>query len=360
MKKILFLIPLFALLMGVYSCGDNEDFSNPHILTDDEMVLLHQKDSIDSINRAQFADLIIDLSTTLTVGESYEGKELEFDFSQITDLFGITLDELIEGLEDGSVASCIYVYDGTTYTLNSASPTAGSSWSYWVDSKGNPASWNNGSVVYAEWYGMYYSEDESASPNIMNVGQFPDALSEGDEVTFIPTLKYQGKTAAVRIKITIVAEEPFVDPESKPGTTPADMTKDITLTKDWDSEWGAAEYDAHDDLCNAFNMTTYELSTALDAGDLRVYLNEVSDSAPSYTAEPGGYWINSEGQATSYSNDSYIYTGVYFDYTASSIVIDMGNYPDETMCPKGITLTYKFIITDGTTTVTYNVTSNVN
>lgn len=204
MKKILFLIPLFALLMGVYSCDDNENYSNPHILTDAEITALHKKDSLDSVKRAQFADLIIDLSTTLNAGEMYEGKQLEFDFTQVTDLFGISLDDLISGLESGTVASCIYVYDGTNYTLNTASPTAGSSWSYWCDNKGNPCSWGSeGCSVYAEWYGMYYKDDESASPNVMNVGQFPDALSEGDEVMIIPTLKYQGKTAALRIKITI-------------------------------------------------------------------------------------------------------------------------------------------------------------
>jgi len=359
MKKILFLIPLFALLMGVYGCGDNENYSNPHILTDDELVALRQKDSIDSVNRAQFADLIIELNTTLNVGELYEGKELQFDFSQITDLFGLTLEELAAGVNDGTVASCIYVYDGTNYSLNSASTTAGSKWSYWVDSKGNPCSWGaTDCSVYAEWYG--YDIENGADPNVINVGQFPDALSEGDEVTLIPTLKYQGKTAAVRIKITIVAAAPFVDPESKPGTTPADMTKNITLTKDWDAEWGAATYDAHDDLCNAFNMTTYELATALEAGDLKVYLNEVTDGAPAYTANTGGYWINGEAQSTAYGSNSYIYTDVALDYEASTILIEMGNYPDESMCPKGVTLTYKFIFTNGTTTVTYNVTSTVN
>lgn len=198
------MIPLFALLMGVYSCDDNEDFSYPHILTDDELVALRKKDSIDSVNRAQFADLIIDLNTKLNAGEMYEGKELEFDFTQVTDLFGISLDDLIAGLESGTVASCIYVYDGSNYTLNTTSPTAGSSWSYWCDNKGNPTTWGaTGCSVYAEWYGMYYKDDESASPNVMNVGQYPDALSEGDEVMIIPSLRYQGKTAALRIKITI-------------------------------------------------------------------------------------------------------------------------------------------------------------
>lgn len=344
MKKILFLIPLFALLMGMYSCGDNEDFSNPHILTQEEMDTLRVKDSLANLN------VPLEFEYTVNMYDGWDNTGfLGLDMDAIGEKFGMTAEKAASAIQSLTITPTYWTEDGTKYTSDQC--TANGVWGFWMNNQGVPVTWNtDGFALYYQWNGS----------NGFDYGTSGENLSIGDVVHSTFKLEFQDSEVIIRITTNYLDPSTFVDPESKPGTTPADMTKDITLTKDWDSEWGAAEYDAHDDLCNAFNMTTYELSTALDAGDLRVYLNEVSDSTPSYTADPGGYWINSEGQATSYSNDSYIYTGVYFDYTASSIVIDMGNYPDETMCPKGITLTYKFIITDGTTTVTYNVTSNVN
>ena len=205
MKKILFLIPIFALLMGVYSCDDNDDCSKPHVLTQEEIDYMLEQDSLDSINRAQFADVIIDVSTTLNAGESYEGKAVDIDFSKVTDLFGLSVDEVAKGIEDGTVTPFVYVFNGSSYSENTSSPTASGLWGYWVDKTGAPCNWGaDGCAAYSEWYGSSDEETgEEGEPNIMRVGQFPDALSEGKVITMIPALKYQGKTAAVKITITI-------------------------------------------------------------------------------------------------------------------------------------------------------------
>lgn len=196
MRKILFLVPLFALLMTMHSCGDNEDVSVPHILTDAELQEMHRQDSIDSVNRNRYADFIVETSVELKAGGQYEGQEVAFDFNAIASFFGLSPEALAAGIDDKTVTACII--KGSNLSAYTDGSTANGNWGYWVDKQGDPMSWGTGCAAYCEWY----SDD---NPSVFYVGQFPDALQEGSQVTFIPALKYQGKTAAVKITITIVA-----------------------------------------------------------------------------------------------------------------------------------------------------------
>lgn len=342
MKKILFIIPLLALLMGVYSCGDNEDFSNPHILTQEEMDTLRVQDSLANLNTP------LELTYTVNIYDGKGGGFLEIDMDAIGTKFNMTASQAASAINALTITPTYETEDGTKYTSDQC--TANGVWGYWLNNQGVPTSWgSDGYAFYLEWDGT----------SGFNYGYNDGALVVGDVVHSTFKLEYQGSEVYVYITTNYLAADAFVDPEEKPGTTPADLTKDITLSKAWSDDWANETYDAHDELCNAFNMTTYELSEALDAGELKVYLNEVTDAEPSYTADPGGYWINSQGQSTNYGTDSYIFCGLYMDYTASSITISTGNYPDESMCPKGVSLSFKMIITNGTTTATYNVTVNI-
>lgn len=61
MKRLVYICILFTLFAGIIGCGDNSDFSNPHVLTADEVAELHRQDSLDSVRRAQInADLILE------------------------------------------------------------------------------------------------------------------------------------------------------------------------------------------------------------------------------------------------------------------------------------------------------------
>lgn len=345
MKKILFLIPLFALLMGVYSCDDNENYSNPHILTAEEMDTLRKIDSIKEAKKK--APLEYNYTVNMYEGAS-NGGTIEPDYDAIGEKFDLSAAQVISMIYSGEIAHTFWINNETEQYTGDC--TANGVMGYWMDGSGTP-------VKYATDECAWYLEWQENSGDI-NYGEFGGGHNViGDQANVMFKLVYRERTVLIHVTMNYLE---LTDTEERPGTTPADLTKDITLTKDWSDDWSAATYDAHDDLCNAFNMTTYELQSALNDGNLRIYLNEVSDSAPNYTANTGGYWINGDGQVTAYDSNSYIYTDVYFDVTAHEIYIEMGNYPDESMCPKGVTLTYKFIFTNGTTTVTYNVTSTVN
>lgn len=343
MKKILFLVPLFALLMGVYSCDDNEDYTNPHILTTEEMDTLRKSDSIKEAKKN--APLEFEYTVNMYSGaDNY--SSLEPDYDAIGEKFDLSAAQVVSMIQSGEIEHTFWINNETEQYTGDC--TANGVMGYWMDGTGTP-------VKYASETCAWFLEWQQSDGSIA-YGDFSNSAI-GDQANVMFKLVYRERTVLIHVTMNYLE---LTDTEEKPGTTPADLTKDITLTKDWSSSWDAATYDAHDDLCNAFNMTTYELSKALEAGEINIYLNEVTDGAPNYTANTGGYWINGDGQVTTYETNSYIYTVLSFDITEHAIVIEMGNYPSETMCPKGITLSYKFIITNGTTTVTYNVTSTVN
>ena len=68
MKKSIFsIIALGLLTLFAISCGENEDVSVAHVLTDDEIEELRRQDSIKNAQMSQInADLILEYTVELT------------------------------------------------------------------------------------------------------------------------------------------------------------------------------------------------------------------------------------------------------------------------------------------------------
>lgn len=70
MKKHLLYAALLGGLcsLGVTSCGDNEDVSREHVLTDAEIAEMARQDSIEEAQRNQInADLILEYTADITL-----------------------------------------------------------------------------------------------------------------------------------------------------------------------------------------------------------------------------------------------------------------------------------------------------
>ena len=72
MKTIFKYIPACAFMLAMMaSCGDNENFSKEHILTDDELKELARQDSILEAQKNQInADLILEYTANITISSN--------------------------------------------------------------------------------------------------------------------------------------------------------------------------------------------------------------------------------------------------------------------------------------------------
>ncbi|MCF0201971.1 MAG: DUF4859 domain-containing protein [Bacteroidaceae bacterium] len=270
MKKILFLVPLFALMMGFYSCNDNENVSYLHILTNEELAEMHRQDSIDSVNRSKInANLILDYECELFEGDAYEGKNIGIDFQPIADLFGMTVDELYNGINEGEVEPLFI--QGTTHQDWAQGCTANAPWGYWANVDGDACSWGQGSAVFTEWNG-----------EALTCGQMPETLALGDEITVLPGLRYGSNRAVIRLKVKIV----------KPQEIVAGIVYEDDLTINLTTNAGS--YDPHplefdyDAVCKAIGVS--QLST-----DMLVTYADASGKITNKQNADMGFWMDKTG-----------------------------------------------------------------
>jgi len=485
MKKIFNFFCALAMTASMSllnSCGDNDNFSSAHTLTDDEIAEMARQDSIKEAQRNSInADLILYYDVDITISSTaYDGGTVAVEMDKIAELFGLSTSDVLAVLngenEDLDVTG--FAIDGTTHADVGSSSNTNASWGHWWDANGDVTTWGDDAAVFAEF---------DAETSTFNVGQYPGHLTDGQTVTFIECLKYQDKRAAVvitatagargevtagvvntqkltltttpkssyeaeevpgfdldllmsdlgvsstdelswiavnadgsyaqeytadapgywydmegyagswgdnasvycgfydntvkvgqfpdhnasgsqltiyfgatandkieMVEITIIFKE-YEDPETAPEGTPESIEKDITLTKAYTNDYALVDYDLKDELRNAFKMTTYQIFKAIKSGDLKVYLQTISDEDPTYTADAPGYWIDGDGNATQWS------TGIVWLSLGSSeteLYLYGGNHPDN-CAPTGQTVNTKFIISCNGVTATYNVTYDV-
>ena len=72
-------------------------------------------------------------------------------------------------------------------------------------------------------------------------------------------------------------------------------------------------------------MTTYQIFSALKSGEMKVYLDEVSEEDPAYTAGTGEYWLTAEGKSCEWA-DGIAFGGLLS--TETSLVLEVGHHPD--------------------------------
>ena len=213
MKKIfLYLFMCVTALNFMASCGDNEDVSVPHILTDDEIAEIHRQDSIDSINKTKInAGLILEYTAEITVTPlGYDGAYVVLDTVKIAEYFGITCEGLRKGImnmrpdafggaQEGGAKITGFGINWTSRQDDMTAFNTNACWGHWWNGEGDICSWGDEARVFAEYdpEGGYF-----------HVGQMEGKLGDcvGKEIKFIEGLKYQDYRVA--IVITAVPKNP--------------------------------------------------------------------------------------------------------------------------------------------------------
>lgn len=301
MKKIFFYLFAFvAILGGLTACGDNENVSSVHILTDDEIA---QMEYLDSLKKAQLervdVDLLLDYEAHFYVSDnSYDGAYVYIDTVQIADLFGITPTQLAEGFwawwypEDYPNAPKIsgFAIEGSTHNDNLTASTSGSMWGHWWSATGDVTEWAaaEGTAAQAMLF-TEYDPDEGS----FHVGQFPTRLTAGSEYTIIEGLSYQGKRVGVRIKVYPEARE-----EVKAEVV---NTQSLSLS--------VAPNDAYATTLVEFDLekTLADLGISSIADAAFVALKPDGSYAQEYTAAPNGYYYDLDGFAGSWGENASIF-----------------------------------------------------
>lgn len=272
-----------------------------------------------------------DLNIKLTVNpDSYNPSPLAFDYDAV--LAAIGASELSPEM--------LVTYDADGGFVKDWNADSG----FWMSKEGPIGNWGENASAWLS-YGV-------TDPGTIGVCLMPGAHEAGD--VFVNPIGFINEDKVAMLSVTIEVID-YTDPETKPGTEPADIAKDIELTKVWSDDYASVDVNVKDDICKAFNMTTFELYNALNDGTIKVFINEVAEEAAYTGSEPGEYWVNGEGATTDWAG-GYFYTGLYIDYQNLVITIGAGNHPDN--CPNPFSLGYKLIVTNGTTTATFNVTAN--
>ncbi len=221
---------------------------------------------------------------------------------------------------------------------------------FWHDKDGFAGSWGDNASVFTHF---------DAETNTVVIGQMPEQMPEGSEVTVQFGALANNKIEMLDIHVKIIGYE---DPETAPEGTPESMEKDITISKVYDDAWGSTdELDVKEDLRNAFKMTTYQIFKAIKDGSLKMWVKEVGanaddEGAPKYTGEAPGYWLDGDGNAVDFGENAIGY--VFLGSSETTLTIFGGNHP-ENCSPTGQTIKTKYIIECNGVTVTYNITFDI-
>lgn len=308
MKQLIYIGVLFVLLAGVIGCGDNSDFSNLHILTDDEIAEMHRQDSLDSVKRAQInADLILEYTVPITIlANGYDGTNLYIDTVKIAEKFGITTAQLRKGIynmrsaewgtydDDTNVPKLTgFCIEGSSHNDNMTAYNTNACWGHWWDKDGNTTTWGDNARVFTEY---------DVNGGFFHVGQMPGLLEEGKSIKFIEGLKYQD----IRIAIVVTAI-----PE-KQGEVTAQIvnTQELNLKVTPNNEYVTTPLNF--DL--AKTLSDLGISTITDAKF--VALNADGSFAQEYSAAPNGFYYDKEGYAGSWGDNASVF--VTHPYSADS------------------------------------------
>lgn len=342
MKKLVYIFVLFLIFTGIIGCGDNDNFSSLHILTDDEIAEMHRQDSIDSVNRSRIdADLILKytIETYATANWGGADKDLFIDLDQIGELFGLTADEVLAGInqEDGAPGIKGFAIQSTTHAMVDKATTTNSQWGHWWTTDGDLCDTYNqaNSALFCEW-----QDDRFV------LGQFPGNLKAGFSVTILECLKYQDKKVAIQITFSIIER----------GTITAQIvnTMDLALSMNPRSGWDS------DPL--AFNRAQVLSDLGISSLDDAQIISVNADG--SYAQEGtayDGFWYDFDGYPCSYGETA----GIYIEYYGLGSDVDpedldvlyVGQMPDA--LEAGFHKTFKYGFMANNKIVMLNITVDI-
>jgi len=269
-----------------------------------------------------------ELSINVNPRAGYDADPLAFDWDQ-------TMSDL--GISSPGDVSFIAVNSDGSYAQE---PNAGNG-GYWYDLEGYAGQWGDNASVYTS-----FDTADDGSYNI-GIGQYPNQLSEGDVITVYYGFLANNKIEMLKITVNVVG---YQDSETPPAGEPKSVEKDIQMTKAWDDTYSNIQIDVKDILRDAFKMTTYQIYSAILSGELKIYMGEVTDEAPSYTADSPGYWILADGAAGAWA-DGLIWLSL--GHSETDLYLYGGNHPGNAVA--GDVITTKMIIACNGVEVTFNV-----
>lgn len=218
---------------------------------------------------------------------------------------------------------------------------------FWYDKEGYAGSWGDDASVFTHF---------DAESQTVTIGQMPDQMTEGSEVTVKFGAFANNKIAMLEITVKIVA---YQDTETKPTGDPYEISKDIELTIPYSTDYVSVKNtEIIDVIKDALKLTTYELFKGVNDGTVKVYLGEVTDEEPSYTADDGEYWMDADGNSIEYAS-GVVFSGLLLE-SETSVSLEAGCHPDNVSPATTTTVNYTLIVVgDNGGKVTINVTATV-
>ncbi|MBM6781927.1 DUF4859 domain-containing protein [Bacteroides mediterraneensis] len=326
MKKHLLYAALLGGLcsLGVTSCGDNEDVSREHVLTDAEIAEMARQDSIEEAQRNQInADLILEYTADITLSTvAYDGAQVTVETDKIAELFGISEEDLLAGiaLESGAPEITGFAIEGSTHADNMTASNSNSTWGHWFDAKGDVVAWGTSAMVCCE----FNTEDK-----FFNVMQYPGHLTDGQTVKVIEGLKYGEKRVAVVITVNAHGAAAI--------TAPVVSTQKLSIDVN-----PASTYDLNNVEFNADQVKADLGISSMD--DVEKFVAVKSDGSYAQESDAGtnGFWFDVDGYASGYSDNSRIYTSYGGDEWVEN-EIGIGQYPGKTAVGDSYTFNYGFL-----------------
>lgn len=316
MKRLSFIICSMLMVVGssmITSCGDNTDFWGAHILTDDEIAEMKRQDSIKEAQRNTInADLVLEYTVEdyPTPDGIWTSKKLEIDFDAIGECFGLSAQQVIDGInqEDGAPEITGFAIQNSTHADYATASTSNGLWGHWFDDKGDAGTWGDltgtGTIAFfVEWQGYPGEKD-----NYFSVGQFPGKFEAGQSFTCIEALKYQDKRVAVKITFNIIERGAVT------GGVVASQEYDVEMLpfSDWNAEFVEFDVNAVKTALGVSSMSEVE------------FIGVKSDGTYQQTPTANsGFWYNIDGGADDYANGAF-----YIEYYGNDEA-DVAEFPED-------------------------------
>ena len=311
MKKLSYIIGgallLSAMSMGVTSCGDNTDFSKPHILTDAELAeQARQKHIADSLAQVINADKIqyVEVEDYAAPDGIWSTKPFEIDTKLMAEAFQLTEEQVIAGLCEapGAPEFINVVIQGTTHMdqpTNQNNRTNGI-WGHWFKYNGNAteAGYNEAdSRFFTEWAGYYDEEAGECVEVFFNIGQFPGRSNPGDHYQAIECFIYGDFRFAVVIDYSVI--------ERQAVTGGVVATHDLSMQCEYNGSYTttAVEFD--------LNGLIAELGAP--SWDAISWVGVKADGSYDQVLTAGdavgneGFWFDKNGNPGSWGDDASVY-----------------------------------------------------
>jgi hypothetical protein len=290
-----------CLVFSFYSCEDSiEDATSKHVYGEDENPYLKTGVGATITNDMEFE-----------VGR-YEAQTVNLE--EYTDLFqeqmNMTVDEVINGLSDGSVV--FYNINVTRGHWDKTEPTKGSTGWYYNSAGGLSAD--------SEDYVASLDIDKDAKQLIVDVA---DEAEAGHSFSFNVGFALNGPDYDDYVRFTFNVAT--IDPSL--------ILANLSIPEGDYAAAGINLYDYADVIQYNLGLTVDEFLANLDSnegGTIRLYVidNETGewDTSSDYTANPPGYWMNVDGEVCAWGDDGF---ALFAEVNLGDGLLNIGRAPEQ-------------------------------